>query len=182
MGLGRVTCLTIKPEWWERATAVASQPHHRYAADQQRLIKGLVAELAVVEHLLDLSDDAVSWLAGDPALRRRGTAHPVDIIWRGHKLDVKLVSRYDDEVAVKQGAQDVAHILVQWVRPDAVLEILGVLMKDQPETRQPAIPLVNARTSLKYTYFHKGQTFPVTGWWVSKSRCQPVRNLLEMTP
>jgi hypothetical protein len=179
--------LKVQPHWWDDARRVAALPFYRQLSPTQvaRLELGLVAERAVIAHLLRLSDDAVTWLSAQPnrpnyAVPWERRAHRGDVIWRGQELDVKLLSRRSDTLLIKVGAEHLHHVFITWYAVPSLLVVRGVLVPHQPETFEPPVPLVHPR-SKEPLHHLRDATRPVCGWVIPDSRLQPLTDLLEQT-
>lgn len=186
--------IQVQPEWDVAAARIAALPRHKYQSSSTRMITGLVAEQAAIEYLLRLDDAAVTWLAAESMPRSVGFAlgspaprpHLGDLKWRGHELDVKLVSKYSKALAIKVGAQHLHHLFLEWFKPPmigetrcagAIFRVLGVVLRNQPETFEPAGPL-STSSGVIFTNAGNG-TREVHGWWVPRDRIRPARILLD---
>lgn len=171
--------IVVQPAWWEDARRIAGLPQYSHAHDRERLVKGFLAERAVIAALLELDDRAVTWLSGEPASRQyshlpfRRRPHVGDIRWGEHELDVKLIGRRHEHLVIKSGAQHMHHVFVQWLRHGESLELLGVLLANQPETFEPARQLEG------FTHLTNGDR-AVHGWSVPRARLQPLATLLQL--
>jgi hypothetical protein len=181
-----VTRIKIAPEWWDECRAIVGEGFHNHAIDPERMVKGLLAERAVIEYLLTLADDAVTWLARQhtPEALRSLPAHKRphlgDIRWRGHELDVKLASRRHEHLIVKMGAQHLPHVVVEWAPHPVAFRVLGVILANQPETFNEPANLVNPATGETFQFrSNNGFRREVRGWLIPRNRLRPVTTLID---
>lgn len=177
--------ITVRSEWWADAERAAALPWYKGARDTKRLTLGLVAERAVIAQLMTLSDDAVTWLSAQPAAPNYNVPwdrrqHMADLRWRDRALDVKLMSVRSETLLIKAGAQHLDHVFTAWHRFPKHLAVLGVLTRHQPETFNPAVPLVNPHTGAVMHHLRDAMR-AVRGWAIPRARLQPITALLEDT-
>jgi hypothetical protein len=166
-----VTLVTVRQDWERRARRVAGRAEHvAYASNIENMYVGLLAELAVLHHLVEeVADLPAEWLS--PAGRRgAGGGHPADIRWGGLDLDVKLIGRGAQHLKIKVNAQGFHHVFVEWARRFESFRILGVLLPHPPETFEPAV---------RFEHHVNRRSGAVSGWLVPKTRLQPLASLIR---
>lgn len=181
--------VTVTPTWWDEARAVTQLPRYAAVRDKERLLRGFLAERAVIDVLAqvvggDGESYAVTWLSAAQDSGRNEARHvpwfrrprPGDLRWRGADIDVKLVANRHQFLIIKAGVQHLAHVFLEWSEPGKVFRIIGALSRHVAETFGPPVPLTDRGTGRPLQHL-LNPSGVVNGWYVPRERLHPIEDL-----
>lgn len=181
--------ITIQPTWWDEARALTRLPRYAAVRNKERLLRGFLAERAVIDALTGLvggdgESYAVTWLSGgQPTGGQRSVPWQTrqrsgDLRWRGREIDVKLVANRHEYLLIKVGVQHLAHVFIEWAVPGVSFRMLGALSAHAAETFGPSAPLIDRGSGRPFEHLMQPGA-QVNGWAIPRSRLHPLEDLLR---